>query len=79
MTISKISVNNFPNFFIFLVLRLSLGSSGPRDGVNVNGRNVHLLSVAPSEGRDEVGQLETNRGKILRGMQDGARRYRTGS
>jgi hypothetical protein len=56
------------------VLRLSEGSYGPKEGVNVNGRYAHLLSIAPSEGRAEVDQLEMRRDKVLTGMQDGARR-----
>lgn len=63
------------NFLCDSVLRLSLASAGPSEGVNVNGRYVHLLSVAPAVGRSEVGQLEMRRDKVLRGMQDGARRY----
>jgi hypothetical protein len=59
------------------VLRLSEGSRGPKEGVNVDGIYAHLLSIAPGAGRVEVGQLETRRDKVLQGMQDGARRYGT--
>lgn len=59
---------------LIAVLRLSEGSYGPKEGVNVNGRYAHLLSIAPSEGRAEVDQLEMRRDKVLAGMQDGARR-----
>jgi hypothetical protein len=62
-------------FTVIAVLRLSEGSYGPKEGVNVNGRYAHLLSIAPSEGRAEVDQLEMRRDKVLTGMQDGARRY----
>jgi hypothetical protein len=55
------------------LLRLQEGSLGPKEGVEVAGRYAHLLSVAP-EGRPEVGTLENDREKILKGMQDGARR-----
>lgn len=57
------------------MLRLSEGSKGPKEGVNVDGKYVHLLSIAPSADRVEVGQLEMRRDKVLTGMQDGARRY----
>ena len=61
--------------FTTSVLRLSEGSRGPKEGVNVDGIYAHLLSIAPGAGRVEVGQLETRRDKVLKGMQDGARRY----
>jgi hypothetical protein len=48
------------------VLRLQEGSLGPKEGVEVAGRYAHLLSVAP-EGRPEVGTLENDREKILKG------------
>ena len=40
----------------------------------MDGVYAHLLSIAPAAGRVEVGQLETRREKVLKGMQDGARR-----
>ena len=50
---------------VIAVLRLSEGSYGPKEGVNVNGRYAHLLSIAPSEGRAEVDQLEMRRDKVF--------------
>jgi hypothetical protein len=54
------------------VLRLSEGSRGDPEGVDVEGNKVHLLAVAPTA--EEVDQLETRRDRVLKGMQDGARR-----
>ena len=62
-------------YLYFTVLRLSEGSYGPKEGINVNGKYAHLLSIAPSIGRAEVDQLEMRRDKVLAGMQDGARRW----
>jgi hypothetical protein len=83
-TTSLTSLPHFTTSFHYLislphfttsVLRLSEGSRGPKEGVNVDGIYAHLLSIAPGAGRVEVGQLETRRDKVLKGMQDGARRY----
>jgi hypothetical protein len=51
---------------------LSAGSRGDPQGVDIEGKKVHLLPVAPTA--EEVDQLETRRDRLLRGMQDGARR-----
>lgn len=55
---------------------LNDAATGPSDGVKVkeSDENVHLLPIAPAEGRPEVGQLEMKRVKLLEGMRDGARR-----
>ena len=68
-------ISCFTYFTLLTVLRLSEGSYGPKEGINVNGKYAHLLSIAPSKGRAEVDQLEMRRDKVLIGMQDGARRW----
>ena len=53
-------------------------NKGPKNGMSIAGmgqsggvagvqEGVHLLSIAPQN--EEVGQLETNRAKVLKGMQ----------
>jgi predicted patatin/cPLA2 family phospholipase len=56
------------------LLLLNEAAKGSAQGVAVNGKNVHVLPLAPSDGSPEVNQLESNREKILVGMRDGARR-----
>ena len=53
------------------ILRLNEGSKGSK--VSINGKSAYLLPIAPGVQCKEVDQLELDRGKILRGMQDGCR------
>jgi predicted patatin/cPLA2 family phospholipase len=53
------------------ILRLNEGSKGKK--VMVNGKGAYLLPIAPGVHCKEVDQLELDREKILRGMQDGCR------
>ena len=57
---------------------LVVANKGPKNGMSFAGagggagqsegqEGVHLLSIAPQS--EEVGQLETNRAKVLKGMQ----------
>lgn len=50
------------------------GALGAENGVNVKGRNVHILPVAASPSSIEVGQLDQDRELVLSGMRDGALR-----
>ena len=58
---------------LFTVLLLNQAAAGPINGVSCDDKWVHLLPIAPSVGCKEVGQLETDRAKIIQGMIDGAR------
>lgn len=53
------------------LLRLNEGAKGKE--VNVDGKHVYLLPIAPGIDCKEVDQLELGRAKILKGMQDGCR------
>eukprot|EP01041_Mallomonas_annulata_P009339 gene9339-19382_t len=56
------------------ILLLNDASGGPVNGVRVDGKDVHLLPVAPSLDCKEVHQLESKKHPLLTGMRDGARR-----
>lgn len=56
------------------MLNLNKASTGPREGVTIDGHNAHILPIAPSDTAPEVDQLEIDRAIILGGMRSGARR-----
>ena len=62
------------SIFYCLVLILNKAAQGPYEGVEVNGKHVHILPIACTPDAKEVGQLEMKRDVLLYGMRDGARR-----